>query len=78
MYFFCPETRGLSLEEIDLLFLQSNNPLLQSDAAKTLQHKGINPVPSEMEEGLSNTEKAASPSLDGSVSKQGVVSSVET
>lgn len=35
VYFCCPETRGRTLEEVDLIFLQGN--LRNSDAAKILE-----------------------------------------
>jgi hypothetical protein len=38
VYFCCPETRGRSLEEIDLIFLKSGSPLA-SEAQKVLKHE---------------------------------------
>jgi hypothetical protein len=40
VYFCCPETRGLSLKEIDLIFLKKGS-LQDSHAAKILSHKGM-------------------------------------
>lgn len=37
VYFCCPETRGKSLEEIDLIFMSSR--LRDTEAAKTLEHE---------------------------------------
>ena len=51
VYFFCPETRGKSLEEIDLIFLKSET-LMNSAAAQTLQHKGKDTESSATEEGV--------------------------
>jgi hypothetical protein len=38
VYFCCPETRGRTLEEIDLVFITES--LKDTSAAKTLQHEG--------------------------------------
>jgi hypothetical protein len=38
VYFFCPETRGRSLEEIDLIFISDS--LRGTESAKVLEHTG--------------------------------------
>ena len=38
VYFYCPETRGHTLEEIDLIFMKDT--LKDTRAAKVLQHEG--------------------------------------
>lgn len=38
VYFCCPETKGLTLEEIDLVFLKKGSELA-SGAVKTLKHE---------------------------------------
>jgi len=58
VYFYCPETRGKSLEEIDLIFLKSDT-IINSAAAKTLRDKGKDTKSSEMEEGKFISKEAA-------------------
>jgi hypothetical protein len=50
VYFFCPETRDKSPEEIDLIFIRSDT-VMNSVAAKTLRHQGKDLLSSEIENG---------------------------